>query len=55
MGIEIGFSALVHDGDIDVSVEYDSILAPGGKKIIKIELTIASPVNIDKNAGVCGQ
>lgn len=38
IGIEIGSSALDHDGNTDNSVKYDSVLKPGDKKIIEMEL-----------------
>lgn len=38
LGMEIGSSALDHDGNIDKSVEYNPVLKPGDTKIIEMEL-----------------
>jgi hypothetical protein len=38
LGIEIGSSALDHDGNIDKSVEYNPVLKPGSMKVIEMEL-----------------
>lgn len=39
-GIEIGSSALDHDGNTDRTVSYIPTLKPGEKKVLELELKI---------------
>lgn len=44
LGIEIGSSALDHDGNIDESVEYNPILKPGEIKVIEMEVEFVDTI-----------